>query len=249
MAPGGRLRVAAPALSLPHTQLRSVAAGGTESLAVECTDHDVSVGLGVLRVRALLDRNQFADPLGEAAAVGVCDASWPLFGMLWPSAFALARHLEGVEVGARRMLEFGCGLGLVSLLAQRRGIDVTATDHNPAAARFLHHNSVSNNLAPVPFFRESWSERGANLQRPFGLIVASDVLYEPGHAALVAGFVDRHAAPDATVIVVDPGRRQMGRFGRVMVSLDYVQTDEIPVPFETSVGRFAGRIHTWTRTA
>ena len=39
-----------------------------------------------LHIQSLLDRQQYADPLGEAEALGISSAAWPLFGLLWPSS-------------------------------------------------------------------------------------------------------------------------------------------------------------------
>ena len=39
-----------------------------------------------LQIRSLLDRQQFFDPEGLALAEGISSATWPLFGLLWPSA-------------------------------------------------------------------------------------------------------------------------------------------------------------------
>ena len=47
-------------------------------------------GAADLIIRSLLDRQQFADADGQAEALGVSSAAWPLFGMLWPSAVQLA---------------------------------------------------------------------------------------------------------------------------------------------------------------
>ena len=68
-------------------------------------------------VRSLLDRQQFSDPLGVAQRLGISSASWPLFGMVWPSALVLAAHMQRVPLGLRQVLEIGCGLALASLVA------------------------------------------------------------------------------------------------------------------------------------
>jgi len=46
-----------------------------------------------LDIRSLLDRQQFSDALGEAEAIGISDAAWPLFGLLWPSGRQLAAQM------------------------------------------------------------------------------------------------------------------------------------------------------------
>lgn len=45
-----------------------------------------------------------------------------------------------------RLLEVGCGAGLVSLVAARAGAMVTATDLNPHAIELLRHNASENGL-------------------------------------------------------------------------------------------------------
>ena len=57
-------------------------------------------GVADLRMRALLDRQQFADALGEAAALGISDAAWPLFGLVWPAGQALAAAVADRPVDA-----------------------------------------------------------------------------------------------------------------------------------------------------
>ena len=55
----------------------------------------------------------------------------------------------------------------------------------------------------------SWADRALPALGQFDAIVASDVLYERGHAELIAGVVERHASPKAEVLVTDPGRGRL----------------------------------------
>ncbi len=74
-------------------------------------------GAHSLIIRSLLDKQQYADPLGEAAAMGISSAAWPLFGLLWPSSLLLAAWMaERPLVANERILEVGCGLALASLV-------------------------------------------------------------------------------------------------------------------------------------
>ena len=50
-------------------------------------------GVDDLIIRSLLDRQQYYDPTGAAQRLGICSASWSLFGMLWPSSIRLASAL------------------------------------------------------------------------------------------------------------------------------------------------------------
>jgi predicted nicotinamide N-methyase len=112
-----------------------------DSIAVEGADD--------LIIRALLDINQFHDPLDEALNLGISSATWPLFGLLWPSGMHLAERMARRPVTGERILEIGCGLGLASLVAHRRGALVTASDCHPLASAFLDENARLNGLPPL----------------------------------------------------------------------------------------------------
>lgn len=58
----------------------------------------------------------------------------------------------------------------------------------------------------------------------FDLIIGNDLLYEPEHPQLLAGFIDRHATTNVEVIIVDPGRGNHGKFNQAMVKLGFHQT-------------------------
>ena len=85
-------------------------------------------GVADMVIRSLLDKQQFHDPLEAALRLGISSASWPLFGLLWPSGARLAERLATRPVRAgERVLEIGCGLALSSLVGHRRGADMTAS--------------------------------------------------------------------------------------------------------------------------
>src|SRR3954470_14264136 len=66
----------------------------------------------------------------------------PYWAELWPSALALGEALAAAgDVPGTRVLELGCGLGVPSLIAARRGATVTATDWSPEAVRLLPRNA------------------------------------------------------------------------------------------------------------
>ena len=175
-------------------------------------------------IRSLLDRQQFADPLGAALALGISSASWPLFGLVWPSALVLAAHMQSVPLGARRVLEVGCGLALASLVVHRRDGLVTASDRHPLAEVFLRENLRLNDMAPLRYRHGDWAAPNPELGR-FDLIVGSDVLYERDHPALLCGFIERHAQARAEVIVVDPDRGNRAAFNHGMTGLGFTRSE------------------------
>ena len=56
------------------------------------------------------------------------------------------------EINGKRILELGCGMALSSLLINRRGGNITATDYHPQAGIFLKKNTELNEDADIPFF-------------------------------------------------------------------------------------------------
>jgi release factor glutamine methyltransferase len=59
-------------------------------------------------------------------------------------SFLLAKCVKGVA--GKKVLDFGCGAGLVSVLAARQGADVTAADINGKALENAEHNAKKYGL-------------------------------------------------------------------------------------------------------
>jgi predicted nicotinamide N-methyase len=219
-------------------------------------------GADDLIIHSLLDRLQFCDPDGDAARLGISSASWPLFGLLWPSGAHLAARMAQRTVSAtERILEVGCGLALASLVGHRRGADVTASDRHPLAESFLEANLRANNLAPMKYRHGDWgappllAEReGAPavriLEGDFDLIVGSDVLYERDANADLARFIASHAAAAAEVWIVDPDRSNRPAFNRQMTAEGFsLRQDLLDDPAAPGVPAYKGRMLTYRRVS
>lgn len=183
-------------------------------------EHVAIPGVEGLEIRSLLDRQQFHDPYGHAERLGISSASWPLFGLLWPSGVELAARLALRPVTpGERILELGCGLALASLVGHRRGAEVTASDQHPLAASFLAANAELNRLGPLKYRHGRWGAEPAaagpgrfEVSGHFDLIIGSDLLYERDSRGVLAAFIARHAAPAAEVWIVDPDRSHRAAF-------------------------------------
>ena len=122
-------------------------APATSPAGYEVKFQRVGVGGGAdLQIRSLRDKQQFYDPLGLALEAGISSATWPLFGLVWPSAQKLADLMQTWELKAKRVLEVGCGLGLASLVVHRREGNITASDCHPLTQQFLDENVVRQML-------------------------------------------------------------------------------------------------------
>lgn len=218
-------------------------------------------GVADLQLRALLDRQQFADPLGEAAALGISDAAWPLFGLVWPAGQALAAAVATRPVCEdEHILEIGCGLALASLVCHRRGARVTASDCHPLAGEFLRENLRLNCLPPLRYRHGDWAApqtaelapvcaQGPRLQGRYQLIMGSDVLYERDDAGVLPRFIERHAATHGEVLIVDPNRGNRAAFTRRMRSQGYEMDESLlsgPAP-EAGAPAWRGRLLRYRR--
>ncbi len=222
------------------------------------TESIVISGVNNLTIRSLLDRQQFYDPKGAAQRLGICSASWSLFGMLWPSSIRLASALALRPVNAdEKILEIGCGLALASLVAHRRGANITASDRHPKAKLFLQENLRLNNLSKLPFRHGQWGEHptpsvvdtgAAILYKKYDLIVGSDLLYEPDMPQALARFVNLHAAEQAEVWIVDPNRGYRPAFNRKMQTLGFaLSSDNILAETDPNQESYRGRLLVYKR--
>jgi predicted nicotinamide N-methyase len=205
----------------------------------------VSGSGGDLQLRSLLDRQQFHDPLGEAAREGISSSAWPIFGLLWPSGRVLAHAMLSFELEGKRILELGCGLALASLVVHRRGGNITASDCHPLAGAFLLENLKLNHLPAMKYQTGNWSRANPLLGR-FDLIIGSDVLYDRGQPETLSRFIELHAQPHAEVLIVDPDRGNRASFNRKMESLGYSRT-ETRVTQLPAGGSYKGRLLQYLR--
>ena len=199
-----------------------------------------------IHLRTLRDRQQYNDIDGVAEKLGISPASWPLFGVVWPSGEILARLMLDYEIEGKRILEVVCGIALASLVLSKRLADITATDHHPEVENFLLENIKLNDGNDIPFVRTGWGEKESSLGK-FDLIIGSDLLYERDHVDLLAGFIDRHASQHCNIIVTDPGRGLHPRFSKKMVSLGYTHNQSKPVSIDFLEQPFRGQILRYAR--
>lgn len=222
-------------------------------------------GADDLLIRSLFDRQQYYDPTGVAQRLGICSASWPLFGLLWPSSIQLAVRLATRPVCQdERILEIGCGLALASLVGHRRGARITASDRHPLTASFLEHNLQLNRLPALKYRHGQWGvadlqpavlELGVEvLSARYDLIIGSDLLYERDIPEALADFIDDHALPSAEVWIVDPNRGHRPAFNRYMAAFGFELECDKRLHDKTDTGggpseEYKGRLLIYRRSA
>ena len=176
-------------------------------------------------IQSLKDRQQYDENDLEAIKLGISPATWPLFGIVWPSSIILASTVAQMKLGDMRVLEIGCGIAFSSIVLHRLGVNITASDYHPQAKKFLDTNILNNALPPISYQTGNWDTDNNSLGE-FDLIIGSDVLYEPIHAKKVSEFINTHSAKNVQVIIVDPNRTNRSGFTRRMISLGYSHNSE-----------------------
>jgi predicted nicotinamide N-methyase len=158
----------------------------------------------------------------------VRDERLPYWADLWPSAKILARALVEENGRGARLLELGCGSGLVTVAAAIAGYRVLASDYYEDALEFAEANAGRN----VPGGRVDtrmidWRELPDDLGT-FSRVVAADVLYEPRYGDLVADAIAATLDRSGVATVADPGRIARDAFidaaGRRNLKVDLSRT-------------------------
>lgn len=133
------------------------------------------------------------------------DERLPYWAELWPSSVALAQHVaQHLEVAGRRVLELGCGLGLVGVVTALCGGRVLCTDYEADALAFARHNARRNACRQMRFRLVDW--RRPALRRRYDYILASDVIYEARSFGPLVAVLLRYLARGGAAVFSEPGR-------------------------------------------
>ena len=136
----------------------------------------------------------------------VKDERLPYWADIWPSAKMLSRAMVEENGRGKRLLELGCGSGLVTVASAIAGYEVLATDYYADALLVTKYNVEQNVPGASVRTREvDWRDWPKGLGR-FDRVLAADVLYEPAHGDLIARAIYKSLADDGLATVADPGR-------------------------------------------
>lgn len=200
-----------------------------------------------IHFRTLRDRQQFEDVNNVAESMGVSPASWPMFGVVWQAGEVLAQLMAVYDIDSRRILEVGCGVGLASLVLNRRHANISATDFHPSAQQHLDYNTDLNGDPRIPFLRSDWRDTQDPGFGLFDVIIGSDVIFEPDHTEILVNFIEQHAKPRCEFVLVEAGRGYMPEFSRRMAALEFQHEQlEHIAPF-TNGDSYRGKIHRFRR--
>ncbi|GAA5131702.1 class I SAM-dependent methyltransferase [Pseudonocardia adelaidensis] len=164
-----------------------------------------------------LGRIRFVHPRDPAALlyeddVAADQAYPPYWAELWPSGIELAHAVSERDWTGTYAVELGCGLGLPAVAAALAGARVLATDRSADALAFAAVNAEQNGTS-IETARCSWDEPEELVGRgPFGLVLASDVLYGQRNVDQMHTLLPRLVGDGGQVWIADPERPLSGEF-------------------------------------
>lgn len=132
----------------------------------------------------------------------------PYWAELWPAARMLAKAVlaEPWEKypEPREAVEVACGLGLAGIAALSRGLRVTFTDIDALAVEYAAANARLNGFRDFGTGVLDVREPPPGLQA--GILLGSDLLYEPRMVEPVVAFLGAVLAPTGVALIADPDR-------------------------------------------
>jgi predicted nicotinamide N-methyase len=176
------------------------------ALPFDITVDEFQVGSHRLRLWRPVEPQEVDDPGAERGLAG------PVWAQTWTSGFVLADLVARQSLRGVRVLDVGCGLGLVGLAAARAGADVTVSDRSRYALAFTAANAEDNGLA-VRAVRCEWRDpTPLELDGPWDLVLGSDILYDDSSARHLLALLGRVIGPAGEVWLADPGRPPASSF-------------------------------------
>jgi len=133
----------------------------------------------------------------------------PFFAVPWPAAQLVARLMldEAVPVKGQRVVELGCGQGLVAVVAALRGARATATDIDPLALSVTRALADAHGVTVDVRLTDLNDEIAViDAVRGADVVVAADVVYNEALARSLAARLPTVIASVPFVIVADSGR-------------------------------------------
>ena len=142
----------------------------------------------------------------------VKDERIPYWAELWPSSIGLSSYLvrSGISLEKKKILEIGCGLGLVGITAGLLNGNIVLSDYSREALNLSMDNWNLNIKNDPKTALIDW--RNPDLNYKSDIILASDVLYEKRSHKHLIDFFRSMLKDDGFALVADPQRSATKEF-------------------------------------
>ncbi|MCX7822355.1 MAG: protein N-lysine methyltransferase family protein [Syntrophobacterales bacterium] len=137
---------------------------------------------------------------------------------IWEPSFVLALFMGKMPpVKGQRVLEIGAGMGIVGVYAALCGHEVTISDISEDALLFARAHTIMNGCPHVPVVAIDW--RLPYTDRPFEVIIGSEVVYDRRTYDILVNFLDQALAPGGTIFLAKNRDLKTPLFFEKMVGL------------------------------
>jgi predicted nicotinamide N-methyase len=146
----------------------------------------------------------------EVLSASALDDYMPYWAYVWPAALQIAKSvLQNPWPRETRVLELGCGLGLVGIAALAAGVHVSLTDYDVNAITTAKMNAALNGFPDADAFVLDWRSPP---ELTYPVIIGCDVTYESRNHGPILDLIDRMLEPDGFCWIADGGRNAAPAF-------------------------------------
>ena len=167
-------------------------------------EREVIVGDRAFRLISPTNPDSLLEELESPGVDSAAHFTDPYWAKIWPAAPLLAEALIRSDLApGPRVLELGCGSGLVGIAALATGLDVTFSDYVPLAVQLAIENAARNGFPGAAGMVLDWREPQADR---FPFILGADVTYDRTHFPHLLSVVDAMLAHGGEAWFGDAGR-------------------------------------------
>jgi ETFB lysine methyltransferase len=168
------------------------------------SDRVVAIGPHMFRLHTPADPDEVLGQIELPEAASQPEFADPYWAKLWPAAPLLAAAIvRNPPPRGMRVLELGCGSGLVGIAALACGMSVTFSDYVPLAVELAVHNAARNGFLHVKGMVLDWRQPQ---EERFNFIVAADVTYDRMNLPPLLNVVERMLVVGGEAWFGDAGR-------------------------------------------
>ena len=143
---------------------------------------------------------------------------FPLWSKIWEASIVLANYMADIPVDPQRhLLEIGCGIGVVGIVAAQFGHRVTMTEYNRDSLDFARANARVNHTgeSSAPEIVElDWTKPA--LEGRFDMILGSEVIYKEEYFDPLNALFRRYLKPGGEIILAEGLRKTSMTFFKRM---------------------------------
>lgn len=166
--------------------------------------------LDIKNMKSHLDRlllnGAISDPLRDM----------PLWAKLWPGSLILGRFLRKFEPHGKTLLELGCGMGALGIVASQYGFEnILLTDINQDALNFAQANILRNGLQEKISIRRLDIASPGKFEAQFDFIAASEILYLDNLHRPLLRFLKKHLGQNGKAFFCTDMGRDKPNFRRI----------------------------------